>query len=1024
MLLLALLAPSPVLAADFLQGDAGAPGMAVVVHVLRDAGGFDGTETLTTDCDDLLVGPVRALDRGADPDAPVVGGVLSAVLYVADGATTGVECTLSVDGVALDPFNDGIDNRFSIVDAAPAPVDGGAGDADGTEDGVITIGADLRSDGGTVVLSSLAVDADETLWFDTSDPDGGTDGNEAFLPVLLLVEGAARIDGEVAVYGEDGGYAAAYLASDGGDAAPGGGGGGVGSNCISSATYFAGDGFTGGGGTASGTCIDFGYGGTGAGEGPDLEDGGEGVFTDVANGALGYAGGTGGGTGMFWGTGGGGGYCCGTAGDGGFGGGGGNGHSEASGWGAGGGAFGTDGENGIGVLGGGATSSYRIGGAGLENGHDSLVPLAGGSGGAGGDSGSGSADGAGGGGGGGALLLSARSISLGSGASIEAWGGNGGDTYGTNPGSSVGGGGGAGGGVHLAAWSLSGLSADLLDLHGGYGGHEYYGYYSGDGGEGRLRVDGAVPPALDSGPTGETATTWQGPAFTEIDDTDVQIASSGSVTLVITDATGGTVAELSLAEDGGATLYSYLDDAGTYLLTLVDDDSDVMGPAGVAVLQFEPDADGDGAWAERYDGDDCDDTDADVNPDADEVCDGIDNDCDGDVDEDDAVDAGTWYSDGDGDGYGDAATAATACEEPDGTVERAGDCDDDDGDINPDAAEVCDGVDNDCDGDVDEPDATDAGTWYADDDDDGWGDDSSTTRACEEPDGYTDRGGDCDDEEARANPDEPEVCDDIDNDCDGEVDEDDATDAATWYGDGDSDGWGDDSDTRTSCDEPDGYVAIGGDCDDADSAYHPGADESDCSDPNDYNCDGSVAYADADADGYAACEECNDGDAAVNPGATEVCNDIDDDCDGDIDEDVTGTWYADADGDGYGDALAPVEDCDQPDDTVSDDTDCDDGDASIHPGAEEVPDDGIDQDCDGEDDETEPPTDSGAPTDDTGEPTGDTGGNGGTDGDPVDGTPGKVLGGCGGCSSAAGSRGVGLAWLALPLLALFRRRRR
>ncbi len=96
---------------------------------------------------------------------------------------------------------------------------------------------------------------------------------------------------------------------------------------------------------------------------------------------------------------------------------------------------------------------------------------------------------------------------------------------------------------------------------------------------------------------------------------------------------------------------------------------------------------------------DCDDADPGTHPAADEFCDGKDNDCDGAVDEG-AVDAGSWYPDGDGDGYGDAdATPTLDCSQPVGQVAEASDCDDRDGAVHPGAAELlCDGVDSDCDG--------------------------------------------------------------------------------------------------------------------------------------------------------------------------------------------------------------------------------------------------------------------------------------------------------------------------------------
>ena len=101
---------------------------------------------------------------------------------------------------------------------------------------------------------------------------------------------------------------------------------------------------------------------------------------------------------------------------------------------------------------------------------------------------------------------------------------------------------------------------------------------------------------------------------------------------------------------------------------------------------------------------DCDDTDADINPDATEVCNGQDDDCDGDIDDDDADVTGTatWYSDVDGDGYGDPTAAAYSCSAPTGTVADGTDCDDADAAISPGSTEVCNGEDDDCDGDVDD----------------------------------------------------------------------------------------------------------------------------------------------------------------------------------------------------------------------------------------------------------------------------------------------------------------------------------
>ncbi len=308
------------------------------------------------------------------------------------------------------------------------------------------------------------------------------------------------------------------------------------------------------------------------------------------------------------------------------------------------------------------------------------------------------------------------------------------------------------------------------------------------------------------------------------------------------------------------------------------------------------DNDGDG-WAAC---EECDDGEAAVNPDASEVCNGVDDNCNGDIDDDDAgLDAFTgslWYADADSDTYGDSATWAWTCVVPSGYTADSTDCDDTVGAINPGATEVCNTVDDDCDGDIDDNDAsldaTTTSTEYPDDDNDGFGDPSGGLSACDLPAGYVADSADCDDTDAAINPDASEICNDIDDDCDGDIDDADgsldATSGTVWYSDADGDGYGETAVTSTTCDAPTDYVSDSGDCDDADADFYPGAPE-DCSDPEDFNCDGSVTFADADSDGWAACEDCDDTDAAVSPDARELCNGVDDDCDGAVDS-GTGVW--------------------------------------------------------------------------------------------------------------------------------------
>lgn len=96
---------------------------------------------------------------------------------------------------------------------------------------------------------------------------------------------------------------------------------------------------------------------------------------------------------------------------------------------------------------------------------------------------------------------------------------------------------------------------------------------------------------------------------------------------------------------------------------------------------------------------DCDDANREIHPGAAEICDGDDNDCDGDIDEDAAAE---YYHDADEDRFGDASDGLVDCWPPTGYVAVAGDCDDTRADVNPGATEACDGVDNDCDSAIDE----------------------------------------------------------------------------------------------------------------------------------------------------------------------------------------------------------------------------------------------------------------------------------------------------------------------------------
>ncbi len=412
------------------------------------------------------------------------------------------------------------------------------------------------------------------------------------------------------------------------------------------------------------------------------------------------------------------------------------------------------------------------------------------------------------------------------------------------------------------------------------------------------------------------------------------------------------------------------------------------------------DSDGDG-WAA---GSDCNDNVMSIHPFAMEHCDGLDNDCDGQVDEE----APIWYPDQDNDGYGVSSGAFDSCDDPGpGYALVGGDCDDNNPNVNPGAteicgngiddncdgqvdedcpcivgtveacgnnvgacqqgtrtcmpggvwsacvgevgpsAEVCNGIDDNCDGQIDEN-PVDGLIWYRDADGDGFGDADDVVVACAAPIGYVGNSTDCNDTNALINPAASELCNGIDDNCDGQVDEGNVCDPCTGpdvcfidgqcYNSGESDPFAycrvceplNSTDSWSFRDA--GVVCIQGDyctlssfCDGtgacATQVPAPAGTPCDDGNPNTVNdvCDGAgncsgTPCTDADGDGFFAesgcgtAVDCDDTDPEVYPGAIETCNGIDDNCDGQIDEGVCGPEICDGidnNGNGLVDADDP-----------------------------------------------------------------------------------------------------------------------
>ena len=416
---------------------------------------------------------------------------------------------------------------------------------------------------------------------------------------------------------------------------------------------------------------------------------------------------------------------------------------------------------------------------------------------------------------------------------------------------------------------------------------------------------------------------------------------------------------------------------------------------------------------------DCNDVDATINNDAVETCNGLDDNCNGLVDEGAESTAplgsSTFYADSDGDGFGDASVSVLQCSSPSGYVTNSEDCDDNVGTTYPNATEFCNGLDDDCDGSTDEEDAVDKLEWFEDSDSDGFGNGGVGLFDCNQPVGFVSVSGDCDDDDGAVSPNATEVCNGYDDNCDGLTDDADANldlnTATEFFEDADADGYGNSTVSILTCIQSPGFVTNSDDCDDGNLLRNPNGYEY-CNNIDD-NCDGTVDelavdattyFVDSDGDGHGSLvdvsngydliscptfdaitnlplnptgyaqsnDDCDDGDASISPSANELCsNGIDENCDGHNTAGATdvSTFLVDADGDTFGsgerdsngDLAYALDLCVQPYGYVpyseGDGLDCDDGDFDVKPGAVEL--------CNGKRDDCPSDGDNSVPADES-----------------------------------------------------------
>jgi hypothetical protein len=329
----------------------------------------------------------------------------------------------------------------------------------------------------------------------------------------------------------------------------------------------------------------------------------------------------------------------------------------------------------------------------------------------------------------------------------------------------------------------------------------------------------------------------------------------------------------------------------------------------------------------------------------------------------------TYYADSDSDNFGNLNSPLSSCSIPAGYVLNTSDCNDTNASVNPNATEICNTFDDDCDG------LTNEGitfvTYFADGDGDGFGNPSNSQSACSPLLGYVTNSSDCNDANALVKPGAAELCNLLDDNCNGQVNE--GLLFVNYYVDNDLDGYGAGPATNSCTPITGNYVTNNLDCNNANAAIRPEASET-CNGTDD-NCNTLIDegltfvnyYLDTDGDGYGAgaafnsCSnpgiaystnniDCNNSNAAIQPSASEICNGIDDNCNSTIDEGLVFiNYYLDVDQDGY--YLSVINACASPGVNYSTSGiflgDCNDNNSSVHVNAVEICGNGIDEDCNG-----------------------------------------------------------------------------